>query len=207
MTKSKAMGRRSSEESFQTRALIVNNAYFLFSEKGYDNTSIREIAKLSNVTPNTIRHHFGSKSDIWMTIIQPSLALYKSQLELAFLRIEASRATPAIAFKYIIKTLVKTLTENSQIIRLVGVPRKTPNERELMVYEELKSVHVSMITLFNKAKKLDSSLKKYDSTTFFTALIGLVAAPLLCSSTMNKSNDHLFSQTYQSQIVAMLFND
>ncbi len=79
--------------------------------------------------------------------------------------------------------------------------------RELIVYEELKSVHVSMITLFNKAKKLDSSLKKYDSTTFFTALIGLVAAPLLCSSTMNKSNDYLFSQTYQSQIVAMLFTD
>ncbi|WP_086968474.1 TetR/AcrR family transcriptional regulator [Vibrio coralliirubri] len=207
MTKSKAMGRRSSEESFQTRALIVNNAYSLFSEKGYDNTSIREIAKLSNVTPNTIRHHFGSKSDIWMTTIQPSLALYKSQLELALLRIEASRATPAIAFKYIIKTLVKTLTENSQIIRLIGAPRKTPNERELMVYEELKSVHVSMITLFNKAKKLDSSLKKYDSTTFFTALIGLVAAPLLYSSTMNKNDDHLFSQAYQSQIVAMLFKD
>lgn len=207
MTKSKAMGRRSSEESFQTRALIVNNAYSLFSEKGYDNTSIREIAKLSNVTPNTIRHHFGSKSDIWTTIIQPSLALYKSQLELALLRIAASRATPPIAFKYIIKTLVKTLTENPQIIRLIGVPRKTPNERELMVYEELKSVHVSMITLFNKAKKLESSLKNYDSTTFFTALIGLVAAPLLYYSTMNKNDDHLFSQAYQSQIIAMLFND
>ncbi|GAB7224308.1 hypothetical protein VoSk93_35270 [Vibrio owensii] len=206
MTKSRAMGRRTSEESFQTRALIVKNAYSLFCDKGYDNTSIREIAKITNVTHNTIRHHFGSKTDIWMTVIEPFLAVYKSQIELAFQRMNASDATPPVAFKYIVKILVKTLTDNPQIIRLIGVPRSTPNERELMVYEQLKSIHLSIITLFNRAKKLESSLRKYDTTTFFTALIGLVAAPLLYTSTRGEVDDHLFSQAYQSQIVAMLFN-
>lgn len=206
MTKSKAMGRRSNEESLQTRARIVKNAYSLFCDKGYDNTSIREIAKITNVTHNTIRHHFGSKADIWVTVIEPFLAVYISQIELALQRMETSNATPPFAFKYIVKILVKTLSDNPQIIRLIGVPRSTPSERELMVYEQLKSIHLSMITLFNRAKKLESSLRKYDTTTFFTALIGLVAAPLLYSSTMNKNDDHLFSQAYQSQIVAMLFS-
>ena len=201
------MGRRSSEESLQTKARIVKNAYSLFCDKGYDSTSIREIAKLSNVTPNTIRHHFGSKLDIWMTVIEPSLTLYKNHLELALLHIEVSRATPVVAFKHVIETLVNTLTENPQIIRLIGVPRNTPNQRELMVYEELKSVHLSMITLFNKAKKLESSLKKYDTNTFFTALIGLVSAPILYSSTRNKTDHYLFSQAYQSQVFTMLFNN
>lgn len=200
------MGRRSNEESLQTRARIVKNAYSLFCDKGYDNTSIREIAKITNVTHNTIRHHFGSKADIWVTVIEPFLAVYKSQIELAFQRMEASNATPPFAFKYIVKILVKTLSDNPQIIRLIGVPRSTPSERELMVYEQLKIIHLSMITLFNRAKKLESSLRKYDTTTFFTALIGLVAAPLLYSSTINKNDDHLFSQAYQSQIVAMLFS-
>lgn len=206
MTKSRAMGRRSKEESKETRALIVKNACSLFCEKGYDNTSIREISKLTNVTHNTIRHHFGSKKDIWMAVIEPLLNLYKSQLEIAFIQMEASKASPPTAFKYIVEAMVKTLTENPQMIRLIGLPRLASNERVLMVDDELKCVHLPMIALFNEAKKLESSLQKYDSCTFFTALVGLISAPILYSSIRNEIDEHIFLRAYQSQIVALLFD-
>jgi AcrR family transcriptional regulator len=55
-------------EAASTRERILNVAIELFTEKGYDGTSLREIAERLDVTKAAIYYHFASKEHILMAL-------------------------------------------------------------------------------------------------------------------------------------------
>ena len=55
-------------EAASTRERILNVALDLFTEKGYDGASLREIAERLGVTKAAIYYHFASKDDILMAL-------------------------------------------------------------------------------------------------------------------------------------------
>ncbi len=55
-------------ETASTRERILNVAMELFTENGYDGTSLREIAERLEVTKAAIYYHFASKEDILMAL-------------------------------------------------------------------------------------------------------------------------------------------
>lgn len=54
-----------------TRADILRAALRLFSESGYDRTSIRAIAQAAGVDPSLPRHYFSSKSALFVEALGP----------------------------------------------------------------------------------------------------------------------------------------
>jgi AcrR family transcriptional regulator len=48
-----------------TRNVILSVARRMFAERGYDKTSVRDIATASGVDPAMIRHYFGSKDELF----------------------------------------------------------------------------------------------------------------------------------------------
>jgi AcrR family transcriptional regulator len=58
-----AAGERPAED-LTARARIRDAALLLFTERGLDGTTIRDIAKAAGVSGGLIRHHFGSKDDL-----------------------------------------------------------------------------------------------------------------------------------------------
>ncbi|USD38870.1 TetR/AcrR family transcriptional regulator [Ferrimonas sp. SCSIO 43195] len=64
----KRSGRQSANSAQQTRKQILCVAGDLFVEKGFDRVSVREIADSAGVSHGLIRHHFGSKQQIWEQI-------------------------------------------------------------------------------------------------------------------------------------------
>src|SRR5690242_10617891 len=48
-----------------TRNVILSVARRMFAERGYDKTSVRDIATASGVDPAMIRHYFGSKVELF----------------------------------------------------------------------------------------------------------------------------------------------
>jgi AcrR family transcriptional regulator len=64
------MPRSSKEKSEETRARIVETAYRLFLERGYNATSIREIGDRAKVTVGAIYNHFSTKEDIWREVLK-----------------------------------------------------------------------------------------------------------------------------------------
>jgi len=49
----------------RTRERILDAALSLFAEKGYDATSMREIAEQLHITKAALYYHFDSKADIF----------------------------------------------------------------------------------------------------------------------------------------------
>lgn len=66
--KPKKQGRRSAEDAEKTKQTILNVATQLFSEQGFTRVSIRHISEQAGISHSLIRHHFGSKEQIWHMI-------------------------------------------------------------------------------------------------------------------------------------------
>lgn len=54
----------------ETRDRILDVAYKVFAEKGYDTANTRDIAAAAGVTHTTIRYHFGSKDELWRETVR-----------------------------------------------------------------------------------------------------------------------------------------
>jgi AcrR family transcriptional regulator len=61
-------GRRPGETS--TREDILAAARAAFGERGFDRTTIREVARAANVDPALVHHYFGTKADLYASAIQ-----------------------------------------------------------------------------------------------------------------------------------------
>jgi AcrR family transcriptional regulator len=53
-----------------TRQLILKKAGTAFSEQGYDKTSLRAIARLAKVDPALVTHYFGTKDQLFATLMR-----------------------------------------------------------------------------------------------------------------------------------------
>src|SRR5699024_903019 len=49
-----------------TRSRLIEKAARLFAERGYDKTSVADIAKAADALPNQITHHFGGKEALFV---------------------------------------------------------------------------------------------------------------------------------------------
>ena len=57
-----------------THENILNNAIEMFLEKGYLNTSLRDLCKKANVTTGAFYKHFKDKEDLFEEIVKPLIA-------------------------------------------------------------------------------------------------------------------------------------
>ncbi|OQR64648.1 TetR family transcriptional regulator [Streptomyces maremycinicus] len=67
-------GRPPRTESADTRDRILTVAREEFSERGYDKTSVRGIAKAAGVDPALVHHYFGTKEQIFEAAIEVAFA-------------------------------------------------------------------------------------------------------------------------------------
>lgn len=61
-------GRRSAQDAEKTKCEIMRVATELFCELGFERVSLRNISDKAGVSHSLIRHHFGSKEQIWYEI-------------------------------------------------------------------------------------------------------------------------------------------
>jgi TetR/AcrR family transcriptional regulator, fatty acid metabolism regulator protein len=63
-----------------TSEKIISAARKLFEQKGYDQTSVRDIATLANVNVALINYHFESKENLFFAILEESMDMTRMKL-------------------------------------------------------------------------------------------------------------------------------
>jgi len=66
----------------KTKRRIFNTAIKIFSEKGYDNTSVEEITAVAGVAKGSLYYHFAKKEDIFDLLLDEGISLLKNNIEL-----------------------------------------------------------------------------------------------------------------------------
>lgn len=65
-----------------TKRRIFNTAVKIFSDKGYDNSSIEEITAVAGVAKGSLYYHFSKKEDIFDLLLEQGFGLLKNNIEL-----------------------------------------------------------------------------------------------------------------------------
>jgi TetR/AcrR family transcriptional regulator len=78
-----------SNEPLRSNDRILKKALELFSEKGYDATSVREICEAAGITKPTLYHFYGSKEGVYRAIVEGALDRFQSNV-IAAVRSEGS---------------------------------------------------------------------------------------------------------------------
>lgn len=67
-------------DSISSPERILQSALSLFSEKGYDSTSVREICAASGITKPTLYHFYGSKEGVYRALVDGTLERMRREL-------------------------------------------------------------------------------------------------------------------------------
>ena len=61
------------------RAEIVKAAYQVLSQRGYEATSIKDIAKAADIAPGLIHYYFATKEDLLVAVVEEASTVSRSQ--------------------------------------------------------------------------------------------------------------------------------
>jgi len=75
--------RRTKEDAEQTRQDLLDAALTVFSKNGYTGSRLENIAQAAGVTRGAIYHHFGSKSDLYLALIEEAATIGNSAINRA----------------------------------------------------------------------------------------------------------------------------
>jgi AcrR family transcriptional regulator len=127
--------KRTKEEAAKTRQDLLDAALLVFSRQGYQSARLTDIAQAAGVTRGAIYHHFGSKSELFSTLMEEASAEYRSIMD-------SDASWPEKVRKIIRLKLEKTKDMESEFVRdLMASPY--PELRGLM--EEWASKNLEML--------------------------------------------------------------
>ncbi|HYF68986.1 MAG TPA: TetR/AcrR family transcriptional regulator [Ohtaekwangia sp.] len=113
---------RKERQKEELRAKILQHARELFIERGYEETSIRNIAERIEYSPTTIYLYFKDKDDIFFALHQEGFALLNQ-----YFRSLANVEDPFERLKAISKAYVRFALENREFYDLMFISDKPMN--------------------------------------------------------------------------------
>lgn len=87
-----------------TRQKVIDAALTLFTEQGYDQTSLAQVGRLSGVSHGSIFHHFGSKDGVGIEVY---LLERRTYWEAAVTALEVDHADPVAAIGAAIRATLR----------------------------------------------------------------------------------------------------
>lgn len=75
--------RRTKEDAEKTKQELLNAALSVFSRNGYTASRLEDIARTAGVTRGAIYHHFGSKADLYLALIEEASSIGNSAIDRA----------------------------------------------------------------------------------------------------------------------------
>lgn len=126
---------KSTAEKSVTEVRIVEAAVQSFSRQGYKGTSTREIAQLAGVNEATLFRYFARKADLFWAAAESRLNRLKLSRELQ--NGLASDLDPEIVLPMLVDFVVKEISEDSELMRLLYVAGFEFPEAESIVRDHL----------------------------------------------------------------------
>jgi AcrR family transcriptional regulator len=164
---------------------IKISALKLFSKKGFDGTTVKDIANESDLKPSSIYSHFASKEEIFMVIWNECIENSLKSVECIKKRIQNNEEQvldEQILYEYYFRIIEHFIKNKEEYLFLKQATFFTRNQNisDKMNIVELFSAEVYMeyfSEIINQLK-LKNLIKDDDCKDFFFSYIGLIIAYL-----------------------------
>lgn len=175
------------------RTHIIETALDLFAKKGYEGTSIRDIAESASVNLAMVNYYFGSKEKLFENIVQ-----YKSSVTRGVLDEILNNANLSSIEKIdsIVDSYVERLFTHRYFHRLI-YQELLINQRDELQDSIVKSLFPNTLIVKNIIESgiKKNEFKKVDVELTISTLIGTINQVLLsrkfCNKLLNKDDDYV----------------
>lgn len=198
-----SIAERKQEEKQEMTKRILNGARKVFLEKGYEQTSMRNIASEINYSPGLLYFYFKDKSEIFHELHREGFQLLLSQL-----KVLNKVADPFERLKAMGHVFIEFAQHNKDYYNLmfiVEVPAKMPESNGFMIAQEAISLLASTVKECQQKGRFKDMDVEYFTFMILSALHGICA--LFCkdrtASFVNKTSEELMLHGYEC-FVALL---
>jgi AcrR family transcriptional regulator len=153
---------------------IVQAAAQLFARQGYHGTSTREIARLADVSENTLFRHFDHKEDLFWSALRSRSTGLKLRRDL--LEGIAEGDDPEVVLPKIIDLLVDTVVFKPELLRLIAVAFLELHWKTEAFCQEYLSPIFSAISRYVEINIENERVRNLDPTMVTAALVTTVMA-------------------------------
>ncbi len=156
----------------QQTAKIVHVAAQLFARQGYHGTSTREIARIAEISENTLFRHFECKEDLFWAAFRSRLSGLEPRRDL--LENIARSAGPEIVLPLLLAQLVDTAILKPELLRLIAIAFIELNWKAASVCQEHLSPVLSAINHYFASSIESGRMRKLDSSLVTAAIAATV---------------------------------
>lgn len=150
-----------------TKRKIFDSAIELFSKKGYDSSSMDEIASNAEVAKGTLYYHFKSKEDLFGFIIEEIInIIYKGAHDRAH-----DISNPLQKIEAICRYEMEIALEKRSLFKMFLSELWSKQIRQEEVRKKIKEYIFLMVQLIEEAQQ-DGSVKEGDSTVMAYNIFG-----------------------------------
>jgi AcrR family transcriptional regulator len=194
---------RKQEEKQEMHKRILNGARKVFLEKGYEQTSMRNIANEINYSPGSLYFYFKDKSEIFHELHKEGFQLLLNQL-----KVLDKVADPFERLKANGRVFIQFAKENKDYYNLMFIvdePTKMPESSGFKIAQEAIN-QLSSVVKECQQKGMFKGMDTEDFTFMMLSLLHGICA-LFCkdrtTSFVNKTNEELMENGYEC-FVALL---
>jgi AcrR family transcriptional regulator len=151
---------------------IVAAASQLFARQGYHGTSTREIARLADVSENTIFRHFDRKDDLFWSALRARCSVMKFRRDLVEGMAEGE--APEVILPKIIELLADILNYSPELLRLIAVALLEMQWKADVFCDECLSPAFSAVSKYLATHVQNGRVRSLDPTMVTAALTTMV---------------------------------
>ncbi|KGP71652.1 TetR/AcrR family transcriptional regulator [Pontibacillus yanchengensis] len=156
-----------SNKNDNERQKIFAAALELFSAKGYEDTTIQQIANKAETTEKKVHIHFESKADLFIELMATEFKLDQDPIEVIFQEIDVNKAASEIVYRYIYNRLKHFRFFGKKIMREIfsvslHLIKSKPNMMKKFIDLDFLFVD-DLITFLNELKAKGVLPEGYDS--------------------------------------------
>jgi len=172
---------------------IIETAIELFAEKGFEGTSIRDLATKADVNVAMINYYFGSKEKLFECMVKHKAAYTKEFLEEI---VNNGQLSEIEKIDRIIDSYVARLFSNRKFHRIIHQELML-NEREVLQDAIVNLLFPNSLLIRNviDAGIKKGTFKKVDSLLVVATIVGTINQILLskkyCNKCLNKENEYV----------------
>jgi AcrR family transcriptional regulator len=193
-----------------TRDRLLDQAEKLFSEKGFEAVSVREITNASGCNLAAVNYHFGSKKKLYLAVFQERWAKRAGKLQKSFADALAQKPQPEI--EDVISAMARSFlegpltdSERRNHIQLMQRELSNPGQALGIIVEQVMEPYViniaSLIRQCIKNKVDDERLRLFVFSMLGVILYFFLALPAV-SGIVKRQYDQEFKSELVSHITA-----
>jgi TetR/AcrR family transcriptional regulator len=155
------------------RAQLLESALNVFSEKGFDGATTREIAAAAGVTEAIIFRHFPTKQALYQAVLESELGRPDFQKWLAQARDSMDRNDDRALFRAIAEAIIESYRSDPRMERVMLFAALEGSGQALEHYRNFCLPLFELLRDYITRRQREGALAAYDPGTILSAIAGM----------------------------------